>query len=171
MSPRRRLYRNALLVWLVLFGLAFANGTLRELVLAPRLGAPALPLSGLTAIMAFGVTIGLFVRRARPSWRDAAAIGAVWLMLTLGVEVLLTIAAGKPAADVAVSFTWQALAGGNLFAVMVAVVAVAPALFASAIERPLLRRRCGREPDQQGEPERRRGAAVAPVEGDLPDRL
>ena len=168
MSPRIRLYRNALLVWLVLFALAFANGTLRELVLAPRLGAPALPLSGLTAIMAFGVTICLFVRCARPSRRDAATIGVNWLMLTLGVEVLMAVAAGKPAADVAGSFTWQALAGGNLFAVMVAVIAVAPALFARAVERPRFRRRCGQE---QGEQERRCGAEVAPVEGGGPDRL
>ena len=41
-----RLARSALVAWLVLFAVAFANGAVRVLVLEPRLGAAALPLAG-----------------------------------------------------------------------------------------------------------------------------
>lgn len=129
MSPRARLYRNALLVWLGLFALAFVNGALREFVLAPRLGAWALPLSGVTAIAAFAVAIALFVRRARPAPGEAARIGLLWLALTLAVELLMVVAAGRPATEVAAMFTWRALAAGNLFALLVGFTALAPALF------------------------------------------
>ncbi len=40
--------------WMVLAGLGVANGILRELVLTPRLGARALPLSGvILAVLIF----------------------------------------------------------------------------------------------------------------------
>jgi hypothetical protein len=140
MSSRARIYRTALLVWLVLFALAFMNGALREIVLAPRLGAAALPLSGLTALLAFAVTIFLFVRHARPTLRAAVAIGLVWLILTLAVEILMTLATGKAASEVAAMFTRHALAGGNLFGALVAFTAIAPALFAWAMAQPGVRR-------------------------------
>ena len=135
MSPRVRLFRNALLAWLGLFALAFANGALRELVLAPRLGARAVPLSGVTAIAAFAVAIAVFVRRVRPAAGEAVGIGLLWLMLTITVELLMTVAAGRPASMVPAAFTWHALAGGNLFAVLVAFTALAPALFVWRMRR------------------------------------
>lgn len=130
MSPRARLYRNALLAWLGLFALAVLNGALREVVLAPHLGATALPLSGLTAMAAFAVAIALFVRHARPTPGEAVRIGLAWLALTLAVELLMMLAAGRPAAEFAALFTWGALADGNLFALLVAVTALGPALCA-----------------------------------------
>ncbi len=130
MSPRTRLYRKALLMWLVLLVLAFLNGTLRELVLAPLLGAAALPLSGVTAILAFGIAIGLFVRRVRPGVGEAVAIALVWLPLTLALELALILAQGRPASAMADVFTWQAIADGNLFAVLVGFMALAPVAFA-----------------------------------------
>jgi hypothetical protein len=135
MSPRARLCRNALLMWLVLFALAFLNGALREFALAPLLGAPALPLSGVTASLAFAIAIALFVRRARPTVAEAVGIGLAWLVLTVAVEAALIGAQGRPASAIADVFTWRTIAGGNLFAVLVAVVALAPVLFAWRLRR------------------------------------
>jgi hypothetical protein len=135
MSPRACLYRDALLVWLGLFALAFINGALRELVLAPRLGPTALPLSGMTAMAGFALVIALFVRRARPAIGEAVRVGLLWLALTLAAEALMAVAAGRSVSEVATMFTWQTIAGGNLFALLVAFTALAPALFAWLLRR------------------------------------
>jgi len=82
------LLRPALLAWLALAVAMFANGTVRVLVLQPRLGEAlarqAATLSGI-AIVLLGAF--LFVRRLdRPSPCDLVKVGAVWLVLTLLFE-------------------------------------------------------------------------------------
>ena len=134
MSRRVRLARNAALMWLVLLMLAFANGALRELLLARLFGPAALPLSGATALLAFAIAIVLFVRHSRPAPREAAVIGTAWLAATVLLEFVLFVAQGRPGAIVDV-FTWRAIAGGNLFAVLVALVALAPVAFAWRLSR------------------------------------
>jgi len=126
---RARLVRNALVMWLILLLLAFLNGALRELALARLVGEPAMLVSGVTAILLFAAAIFLFVRRAKPTLSEAVAIGAGWLALTILLELLLLTAQGRPGLIVDV-LTWRAIAGGNLFAVLVAVIALAPVLFA-----------------------------------------
>ncbi len=129
-SNSARLYRHALLWWLVLFAFAFANGALREIALRPLLGPDALPTSGLTGLLLLTIAIWLFVRRhAGLALRDAAPIGLLWLALTLAAEALLLVATGRPITDVTGFFTVAALARGDLFAPIVLWVAVAPALF------------------------------------------
>ena len=74
-SMPTHLYLRALAVWFGLLLLAILNGAVREFVLAPSLGAAALPLSGLTAIAAFTIAIALFVRWTRPSVGTAPNTG------------------------------------------------------------------------------------------------
>lgn len=130
------LFRTAALFWLVLFGLAFANGAFRELVLARVLGPDALPISGITGIVLMGVAIALFVRKVRPGFGAAFAIGAMWLVLTLAAEVVLVVATGKPIRVVVDTFSAAAVAEGDLFAPLVVFVALFPPLF-TLLRRPL----------------------------------
>ena len=105
-----RLARSALVAWLVLFAVAFANGAVRVLVLEPRLGAAALPLAGGIGMVLLGLIAGWFAWRTRPSVPQALAVGCLWLGLTLAVEVALTVAGGRPAQAVADTFTLAAVA-------------------------------------------------------------
>lgn len=138
MSPETLLplFRTAALFWLVLFGLAFANGAFRELVLTRLLGPEALPISGITGIVLMAVAIALFVRRVRPAFGAAFAIGAMWLVLTLVAEVALVVATGKPIRVVVETFSAAAVAEGDLFAPLVVFVALSPPLF-TLLRRPL----------------------------------
>jgi hypothetical protein len=130
MATVGRTYLMSLLVWCALLVIAVANGALREFVLAPRLGAVALPISGVTAMTAFAVAIAAFIRAVRPSVAVAARIGALWLVMTLCVETLMTVAAGRPAADVAAALAPAALAKGDLLLGLLLVTTLAPPAFA-----------------------------------------
>jgi hypothetical protein len=127
---RVRLYALSLLAWLGLLVVAVVNGAAREILLSPWFGGFARPVSGITAMIAFAAAIFWFVRRLRPTVADAVGIGLVWLVLTLVAEALMMRAAGRPAADVIVSLGPSAIADGDLFALLVAWTAIAPALFA-----------------------------------------
>jgi hypothetical protein len=120
---------RAFLTWCLLFALAMVNGALREMLLRPLVGAIALPLSTFTLMALLAPAIYVFVRRnAGLSLRQASLIGFAWLALTLAAETVLTLATGRPAADVLASFTWPALAAGNPVVLDFIFVAVAPAV-------------------------------------------
>jgi hypothetical protein len=131
MIARARLLRNAALFWPVLLALAVLNGADREAVLDPLVGpAAARPLSGLTLMALLTIGVWLFMRRHVPIGAgDAALVGAIWLVLTLAAEVVLTVyVLGRPFGAVARAFTPAAIASGELFAVAVVWLAVLPAL-------------------------------------------
>jgi hypothetical protein len=131
-----RLLRNAALCWLVLFGLAAANGAAREFLLVPLAGrAAALPLSGIALLALLGFAIWLFVRRAAMSGAQAVTVGLLWLVLTLAAEWAMAVAAGQPMAAVARSLTWSAVAGGDLFLLALILVAAGPVVIARFARR------------------------------------
>jgi len=130
-TSRRRLYALSFGVWFGLLGIAIVNGGLRELLLAPRLGSLALPVSGLTAMAAFLVAIGTFVHVTRPSVPAALRIGLLWLVLTLAAETLLTLATGRPALEVLSALGPAAISSGNLMAPLLVIVTLAPVAFAA----------------------------------------
>lgn len=125
------LLRGAL-AWLPLPVIAVANAALRELVLQPAFGAVAQPLSGATlaaflalyAFVMFRRVIGGGARRA--AW----LLGVIWAALTLGFEYAL-IASQQPAPLTRLFETLSpaTIAEGNLFALAVLTVLLAPPLF------------------------------------------
>jgi hypothetical protein len=126
---RPRLYRDATATWVVMFALAFVNGAMREIVLAPKLGSVALPVSGLVLIVVLAAIAAAFVRfepalTVRHAWR----VGLLWLALTLAAEALLAGAGGRPLGDMAVL-------EGNLFAPAVLVLAISPVIWARLMGR------------------------------------
>jgi hypothetical protein len=83
-------WRRALLVWILLVGLAILNGATREAVVSPRLGAApghlvsSVLLAGLIALTAWLSIPWIAPGTARRAW----AIGALWLSLTVAFEFL-----------------------------------------------------------------------------------
>lgn len=115
---------RALLSWLVLLVLAFANGALRQFVYPSTLPAfAASQVSAGTAAVAFGVAIWLLLRRwplstARHAW----ATGALWLALTVVLELGLTLREGSWAEVRAQYAFWE----GSLWPALLAWILVAP---------------------------------------------
>jgi hypothetical protein len=118
-----------LLAWLPMVVIAVANGIFREVVLLPWLGMhEARQASTLLLIVLFGIYIAL-VFRIWPiaSLRDAIAVGAAWLVLTLLFEFSLGYFVSN--------LTWPQmleeydLANGRLWMLVPLWVATAPYLF------------------------------------------
>jgi hypothetical protein len=87
-TPCSTILVRAILIWCVIACLAVANGVLRELVLAPALGAAlALPLSGVTLCMIVLVvayfSFNFIFKDNRPAY---FLIGLQWLLMTIGFE-------------------------------------------------------------------------------------
>lgn len=116
---------RALAAWFVLLVCAFANGTLRELVISPRLGAPT---AHVISCFLFSAVI-LAVAYAMIGWihpqspRAAMMIGLGWAVLTVTFEFGFGLIRGM---------TWpQMLAdynvlNGRLWIVVLFTTAVAP---------------------------------------------
>jgi hypothetical protein len=84
------MWRRALLVWVLLVGLAILNGAARETVLTPSLGpavghlASSVLLAGLIALTAWLSILWIAPGSARRAW----AVGALWMSLTVAFEFL-----------------------------------------------------------------------------------
>ena len=120
---------GGILLWLPMVGIAVLNGAVREAVFVKRVGGPrAHRLSTLILIVLLGIYMWWAVPMAAPhSAIDAAALGLLWLALTVAFEFLFGHYAGKQ--------PWRAvladynLAAGRLWALVPAWVAIAPYLF------------------------------------------
>ena|SRR5688572_31225784 len=80
---------RAVLVWLVILGLAILNGAFRQAVLIPRIGDRAAIVSPLLLAALIVVATLVLLPWIRPSTvRDAWSVGIFWLGLTLAFEFL-----------------------------------------------------------------------------------
>ena len=124
--------------WLFLFALAALNGTLREFVFVPLLGhVLALPLSGLSLILILVAASWTFVHWKHPTLVQATGIGVMWMAMTLAGEATLALKSGKPLMSVAETFSISAIGAGELFAVAVLAVGIAPPLCALFLQRSM----------------------------------
>lgn len=116
-------------VWVLILGLAFANASLRELVLIPGLGK----VRGLTASGVILSLLVLLVAYASLPWLgtrrtvDLIAVGLGWLVLTIGFDLVLGSIQGKPVRELLEAYL---LKDGNLWPLVLAVTAGAPYLAA-----------------------------------------
>jgi hypothetical protein len=116
---------RAVLSWLVLVAVAFANGALRVFAYPPTLGdfAARQVSAGIGALL-LGAAMWLLLRRwplatARSAW----ATGILWAALTVAFEVGLVRAEGQPWRAVLEQYAiWE----GSLWPLLVAWVALAP---------------------------------------------
>jgi len=81
---------RTIVIWVLLLGVAVLNGTAREFLLAPRLGAYAGHVASTVVLCAAIFVVALlFTRWIGPRSRGGAMlIGAVWVALTLAFEFL-----------------------------------------------------------------------------------
>lgn len=119
---------KALLIWLVILGVAFLNGGLRELVLAPSLGmAYALVLSGvILSVCILAIAVAAVPRLGPMATHEAFGIGVFWLLLTLLFEFGFgRLVQHKPWRELLEAYTF---AGGNVWPIVLLVVVLAPVI-------------------------------------------
>ncbi len=123
MSPS--LLRSAVLAWLVLLAIMFANGMVRVLVLQPRLGEePARRLASLIGIALVAAFSYVYVRRASPRSTPALLrVGATWLVLTLAFEFGFGRASGRPWQELLADYD---LAHGRLWPLVLVATLLSP---------------------------------------------
>lgn len=120
---------KALVVWLAILGLAFANAALREAVLVPWIGKvrgltlSGVVLSAVVLVVAYFSLPWLGAIRAR----ELLAVGLIWLALTLGFDLLLGMAQGERLRQQLDAYLFKR---GNLWPVVLLVTASAPYLAA-----------------------------------------
>jgi len=114
-------------VWLAILVLAFANGTLREIVLVRVLGKrPAFAISGLLlagvvltvayfAVPWIGIRTGV----------QAAGVGFAWALMTVAFECGLGRAQRKPWAEIFETYRFH---NGNLWPLVLLATACSPAI-------------------------------------------
>lgn len=120
---------KAIVVWLVILGLAFANAALREAVLVPWIGkVRGLTLSGLilsALVLAVAYLALPWIGAVRIV--ELVAIGIAWLVFTLSFDLGMGAFQGKP---VRRQFDAYLFKRGNLWPVVLLVTAGAPLLAA-----------------------------------------
>lgn len=131
MGNARFLIRGTL-AWLPMPVIAVANAALREIALQPVFGAAAQPLSGLTLAALLALYSFVMLHRVLGSAPRPAAwlLGVIWTALTLAFEYTLIAAQhANPLAGLLDALSPSAISAGNLFALAVLVVLLAPPLF------------------------------------------
>ena len=129
---------KAMAVWYCILVLAVANGGFREAILLPWLGSPA-------ALIVSGLLLSLLivgVAYITLSWLGLRrplhllAIGLLWLILTLIFEFSFGLLQGKSWETLREAYTFQ---NGNMWSLVLAVVAFAPLIAAKLRGRGLVR--------------------------------
>jgi hypothetical protein len=123
---------KVLLIWLLILGLAFLNGGLREVVLVPSLGMPyALVLSGAILSACIVVVTVMALPKIGPiATHEALSIGVFWLLLTLVFEFGFgRFFQHKPWRELLAAYTFT---DGNMWPIVLLVIVFSP-LFARGV--------------------------------------
>jgi hypothetical protein len=120
---------KAIVVWLVILALAFANAALREKVLLPWIGrVRGLTLSGvILSALVLGVTYLALPWVGAVRGVELFAMGIGWLVLTLACDLALGAIQGG---GIRQQFDAYLFKRGNLWPVVLLVTAIAPYLAA-----------------------------------------
>ena len=121
---------KSLLAWLIILGLAVANGALREAVLIPSLGrSSGLFLSGVLLCLFVALVGHAFVRLTQGiTVSQGLFVGVLWLCLTLAFEFSFgRYFQRKPWAELLDAYTFK---DGNVWPVVLIATLLAPYLAA-----------------------------------------
>lgn len=120
---------RALVVWLVILGLAFANAALRELVLIPGIGkVRGHTLSGvILSVLVLAAAYVSLPWLGASTARQLLAIGLGWFVLTLAFDLVLGAVQGEGLRQQLDAYLFKR---GNLWPVVLLVTAGAPYLAA-----------------------------------------
>jgi hypothetical protein len=120
---------KAIIVWLIILGLAFANAALREGVLVPWIGkVRGLTLSGvILSALVLGVAYATLPWIGASRVIELLAVGMGWLVFTFSFDLLMGAIQGEPIRQ---QFDAYLFKRGNLWPVVLLVTASAPWLAA-----------------------------------------
>ena len=120
---------KAIIVWLIILGLAFANAALREAVLVPWIGkVRGLTLSGvILSALVLGVAYATLPWIGASRVIELLAVGMGWLVFTFSFDLLMGAIQGEPIRQ---QFDAYLFKRGNLWPVVLLVTASAPWLAA-----------------------------------------
>lgn len=123
-----------ILGWLGGAAIGSANGALREATYGRRLSEPAANrISVLTAIAAFAIYFRSLQRRwPLASESEAAAVGAIWVLLTISFEFGLGSKIGKSWGEMSAEYD---IRRGRLWPLVLVSLAVGPELARRAVRR------------------------------------
>ena len=117
-------YLRGLVVWLAIIAVETVHGTLRGLFIQPVLGdLPARQLGVPVACLLNFATTWLFIGWVKPTARQALAIGAAWVVLTVIFELGLGLALGYSWARLMQDYN---VAEGGFMPLGLAVLALSP---------------------------------------------
>ncbi len=131
----KTLYSAGLAAWLAMVAGAVANGALREYVLAPQLGAAALPMSGVTGSAIFTLITFVLLKRlgSTHTGRELLLVGLMWLALTVAFEFGFGhLAMGKSWGELLAAYD---LRTGNLWSAVLVYITFLPLLVSRWLKR------------------------------------
>lgn len=126
-SARRYIVVHAA-AWALLMIAAVADGVVRVALLAPAWGEAAARIFGGLLMTALTVLAAVLARRAAapPGGLWALAAGLSWTIGTIGVELLATLAGGRPLSDLLATYDPRRIAEGELILPGLAIMTLAP---------------------------------------------
>ena len=119
--------KRALLTWLLMIPVAFANGTVRELAYGPHVSESAAHrISCVTAVGAFAMLVLAVTRRWHfRTYKQACTVGLLWAGATIAFETALGLSRSLSWADMIHQYAlWE----GQLWALVVFFIGIAPSL-------------------------------------------
>ena len=129
MTRRGRFLLKGAMVWVLMPVAAIANGALRDLLIAPLLGATAAEILAVLILLIFiygiaTVFLGRVGLRRRPA--DLWALGFLWMVLTIAFELIFFgVFLGVPSRELLAAYN---IFAGELWTVVVVGVLLAPRL-------------------------------------------
>lgn len=121
--------KKSLLIWLAIIPLAILNGGLRDIVIAPLIGAKyALPLSGVLLCLMIFILCYIFIPRiGKETTKGYLTIGLLWITLTVLFEFGLGLLMGNTFAELIRAYD---ITTGNLWLLVLLFTGLAPLLVA-----------------------------------------
>lgn len=134
-TGRTRAYLYPLGLWLLMAAVAVLNGVLRETLLIPRYGEYVGHVIS-TALLAAAIAViaALYFRTTTIEYTrgELLAIGAVWVVLTVGFEFLVGFLEGTP---VDVTLAQYDVLAGNVWILVPLTLLVAPLFFGAILAK------------------------------------
>ena len=119
---------KSMLIWLSITPLAILNGGLREYVLLPRLGAIAVPISGILLTLCIIVVSYIFLPRLGSAKKSTyVKMGIIWLIATVVFEFMVGVVTKTPLSEMLRAYDFTT---GNLWLFIVIFIGFVPTIVA-----------------------------------------
>ena len=119
---------KSFLIWSSIIPIAFINGGLREVILIPRLGKMAFPISGALLIMSIFFVSVVFIPKLDSATPETYIVmGILWMCMTVAFEFSLGFIRKIPFSKMLEAYN---ITSGNLWLLVVIFIGLVPFLVA-----------------------------------------